>query len=81
MEIAEPPPFFHENLMSRINAAENAREQSEAARRATFDWRKLFAPRAFAYAASLLALLLAGMGGLHYNKAALDPNRLTVASA
>jgi hypothetical protein len=73
MELVEPPPYFHENLMSRINAAENAREEAEAARNSTFNWRKMFAPRTFAYAASLLLVLLAGMGGLHYNKAALDP--------
>jgi hypothetical protein len=73
MEIVETPPYFHENLMSRIIAAENAREEAEAARRTTFDWRKMFQPRTLAYAASLLAVLLAGMGGLHVSKAALDP--------
>jgi hypothetical protein len=73
MEIVEPPLYFHENLMSRIYAAENSREEAEATRRATFGWRKMFAPRSLAYAASLLAVLLAGIEGLHYSKATLDP--------
>ncbi len=73
MALVEPPLYFHENLMSRINAAENAREEAAASGKSTFDWRKMFAPRSFAYAASVLALIMAGMGGLHYSKAALDP--------
>jgi len=73
MEIVEPPLYFHENLMSRIYAAENLREEAEAARRGTFDLRRIFAPRTLAYAASLLVVLLAGMGGLHFSRAALDP--------
>jgi len=73
LEIVEPPQFFHENMMSRINAAIDSAEEAEARRRAAWDWRSLFKPRTLAYAASVLVVLLAGMGGLHYNKASLDP--------
>lgn len=71
MPAVEPPPFFHENMMSRI-AAETTR--AEATRRnLVWDWRALFRPRTLAYAAALVVLLFLGMEGLHATRASLDP--------
>jgi len=69
----EPPPFFHENLMSRIAAETNQIEEAAALRSAAWNWRALFRPRALAYAASIVALLFLGMEGLHATRASLDP--------
>ena len=71
LPVVDPPQYFHENLMNRVNAAVDAAEAAEARKR--LDWRAIFKPRTLAYAASIVALLLAGLGGLHASKAALDP--------
>lgn len=73
MTAIEPPQYFHENLMSRIHEAVSAEEAARAKRHASWDWRALLHPRPLAYAASFLAIVLAGMGGLHHSKASLDP--------
>ncbi len=71
MPVVDPPQYFHENLMSRVNTAIDAAEAAEA--RTRFNWGTIFKPRTLAYAASIAALMLAGLGGLHATKAALDP--------
>ncbi|HLK56114.1 MAG TPA: zf-HC2 domain-containing protein [Chthonomonadaceae bacterium] len=69
----ETPPFFHENLMSRI-AADTAQAEAETARkRALWDWRNWFQVRSLAYAAASVILLLVLMGGLHAVHASFDP--------
>jgi len=73
MPTVDPPPFFHENLMSRITAEQTQAEEEAARKRALWDWRALFRPRALAMAASVVALLFIGMEGLHSQGAALDP--------
>jgi hypothetical protein len=72
MPTVEPPPFFHENLMSRI-AQETALSEEAARKRAPWDWRALFRPRALALAASAVVLLGASMEVVHTQHAALDP--------
>ena len=71
--VVDTPPFFHENLMSRI-AAETEQAEAEAARkRALWDWKAWFRPRTMAYATACAVMLLATMGGLHAVHASFDP--------
>src|SRR5579859_4791453 len=51
LAVVETPQYFHENLMTRVNAAINSQEEAVARRRSAWDWRALFKPRALAYAA------------------------------
>lgn len=53
----EPPPYFHENLMSRI--ASEIDKAETAARRSPWDLRSLLRGRTFAYAVAAVLLLLA----------------------
>jgi anti-sigma factor RsiW len=70
----EPPPFFHENLMHRINAELDSQEANAANRRALWNWRALLRPRALAPAFCLaLILLFAGAGILHTQSAGMWP--------
>src|SRR5947209_1672150 len=48
MPAVELPPFFHENLMHRLDAELTSQETTAARRRALWDWRVLFRPRALA---------------------------------
>lgn len=73
MPLVDLPPYFHENLMSRI-ATERARaEQATSARRAMWDWRWLFRPRQLAFGAAALALMLASAEVIQTQRAALGP--------
>ncbi len=67
----EAPPYFHENLIQRIDM-EQARAEEQARQR--WSWRSLLRPRAPAFAlAGLLVVAVLGMGGLHTSHASLDP--------
>ncbi|MCS6775567.1 MAG: zf-HC2 domain-containing protein [Chloroherpetonaceae bacterium] len=67
------PPYFHENLISRIVAEQARVEQEAAARRAAWDWRWLFRPRQLAFGAAALALVLASAEVIQTQRAALGP--------
>jgi hypothetical protein len=67
----EPPPFFHDNLMHRINMEQD--KAAEAAQRSGWNWRAIFQPRSPVFAAALLIIALLGMGELHVQHASLDP--------
>lgn len=70
---AEPPAFFHENIMSRV-AQEQAKVEEETTRRRTFwDFGAIFRPRATAFAAAALVLLLAGAEVVQTQRASLGP--------
>jgi len=62
MPVEEPPLYFHENLMHRLDAERAAAEDAAARKRAVWDWRALFRPRALAYAAIALVVVLTGAG-------------------
>src|SRR5579883_3258455 len=51
LPVEEPPAFFHENLMHRVLATEDAASR-EAAARPVWDWRALFRPRSLAFASA-----------------------------
>jgi hypothetical protein len=71
MPVVEPPPQFHANLMSRLAEAQ---VQAEVARpSAGWDWRTLFRPRALAFAATILILLMASAEVVQTQRAALGP--------
>jgi hypothetical protein len=73
MPVVEPPPLFHATLMGRL-AEEQAQAVTEAARPAVhWDWRALFRPRALAFAATILILLMAGAEVVQTQRAALGP--------
>jgi hypothetical protein len=57
--LVETPAFFHENVMSRIEAARAEAEDAAARKRAFWDWRALFRPRTLAFGAAAAILLLA----------------------
>jgi hypothetical protein len=57
--LVEAPAFFHENVMSRIDAARAEAEDAAARKRALWDWRALFRPRTLAFGAAAAILLLA----------------------
>ncbi|MCW3095041.1 MAG: putative zinc-finger [Chthonomonadaceae bacterium] len=70
----EPPSFFHENLMHRINMEQDKAAEAAQRQRAGWNWRSLFLPRSPIFAGAAVALLaLIGMGGLHVQHASLDP--------
>jgi hypothetical protein len=73
MSAVEPPPFFHENLMHRINTELDAQEANIARRRAIWDWRALLRPRALAAGAVALIVLSASVGFLHTQSAGMWP--------
>jgi predicted anti-sigma-YlaC factor YlaD len=73
MPAVDPPPFFHENLMHRLNAELSSQEEAAERRRAVWDWRALFRPRAMAFAATLLIVVFAGAGLVHTQSAGLWP--------
>jgi len=61
-----------ESLVGRINAALDEQEAEET--KQTFSrWRSLASARSLAYAASIAAIAMLGMGGLHVTRASLDP--------
>ena len=59
--LIEPPMFLHENIMHRLDAARAEAEEAAARKRAVWDWRALFRPRALAYGAAAIVLMLAGV--------------------
>jgi hypothetical protein len=73
MPAVDPPPFFHENLMQRINAELASQEEAADRRRAIWDWRTLFRPRAMAFAATLLIVVFAGAGLMRTQSAGMWP--------
>jgi hypothetical protein len=62
MPVEEPPLYFHENLMHRLDAERAVAEEAASRKRALWDWRALFRPRALAYAAVALVVVLTGAG-------------------
>jgi len=73
MPRVDTPAYFHENIMSRLDA-ELAREtEQSAARTAVWDWRTLFRPRQLAVAATLLIVLLGSVEAIQSQHAALGP--------
>ncbi len=68
----EPPAFFHERLMSHVEVAQAAAEAA-ARKRALWDWRLLFRPRALAFGAAAAVLLLACADAVQTRPATLNP--------
>ncbi len=70
----ETPPFFHENLMHRLQIEQDKVTEAAQRKREGWNWRSLFLPRSPVFAGALLLLLaLIGMEGLHVQHASLDP--------
>jgi hypothetical protein len=69
----EPPMFFHENLMNRIAQEEIRAQEAVAQRRALWDWRALFRPRALAYGTTALVLMLLLAETVQTTRAQLGP--------
>lgn len=69
----EPPAFFHDNLMHRIRIEQDKLDEAAQRKRFSWNWRALFQPRSPVFAVGLLLLALLGMGGLHAQRASLDP--------
>jgi hypothetical protein len=73
LAVVDTPPYFHENLMHRINTELESHATSAARRRSFWDLRGMFQPRAFAAAAVILIILLGGIGYVETQPAALGP--------
>ena len=74
MPSVEPPSFFHENLMHRIQIEQEKAVEAAQRQRGGWSWRSLFLPRSPVFAGATLALLaVLGMGGMHVQHASLDP--------
>ncbi|HZP81380.1 MAG TPA: zf-HC2 domain-containing protein [Chthonomonadaceae bacterium] len=71
--LIEPPMFLHENIMHRLDAARAEAEEAAARKRAVWDWRALFRPRALAYGAAAVVLMLAGVEAVQTQRASLGP--------
>ncbi|HLJ56154.1 MAG TPA: zf-HC2 domain-containing protein [Chthonomonadaceae bacterium] len=72
MPLIEPPASFHASLMERIAAEQASAERAARTVARPPAWRTLFQPRAFAYAAAVLILLL-GAELVQVQRAALGP--------
>lgn len=73
LPLQEPPAFFHENIMSRIDAAQAEAEAAVAQKRAMWDWRALFRPRSLAFGAMALILMLACVEAVQTERAEIGP--------
>src|SRR5207249_2865447 len=73
MPVVEPPPLFHANLMSRLTEEQGEAEAAAKRPAVGWDWRGLFRPRALAFAATILVLLMAGAEVVQTQRAALGP--------
>ncbi len=73
MPLAEPPAFFHENIMSRIAQEQANAEESSARKRGFWDWSALLRPRSFAMGFAALVLMLAGAEVVQTQRASLGP--------
>lgn len=71
--LIEPPMFLHENILHRLDAARAEAEDAAARKRAVWDWRTLFRPRALAYGAAAVVLMLAGVEAVQTQRASLGP--------
>lgn len=71
--LAEPPAFFHENIMSRIAQEQAKSEEAVARKRGFWDWSALLRPRAFATGFAALVLVLAGAEVVQTQRASLGP--------
>jgi len=69
----DTPLYFHENLMHRVNADIDRIAAANANRRALWNWRSLFQPRALAAATAILIVVLGGIGYVKTQPAALGP--------
>ena len=69
----DTPLYFHENLMHRVNVELDGIEAASASRRAPWNWRTLFQPRALAAAAAILIVVLGGIGYVSTQRAAIGP--------
>jgi len=67
------PAYFHENLMSRLDAERVQAEEAALRKRALWDWRLLFRPRPLAAAAAALVVLLASVEVVQTQRAELGP--------
>jgi len=70
---AEPPAFFHENIMSAIERKQSADWEALEARRSIWNLRRLFQPRNFAVGFAALALVLMGLEAVQTQRASLGP--------
>jgi hypothetical protein len=68
----ELPEYFHENLMHRLNAELDAREEHRTQRSLLGIWRGLFQPRALA-AVAVLIVVLTGAGYVKTQQAGINP--------
>ncbi len=73
MPRVDTPAYFHENIMSRLDAELAKETEQSAARKSVWDWRTLFRPRQLAVAATLLIVLLGGVEAIQSQHAALGP--------
>lgn len=73
LPLAEPPAFFHENIMSRIAQEQAKAEEASARKRSFWDWSALLRPRSFAMGFASLVLILAGMEVVQTQRASLGP--------
>lgn len=73
LRVVEPPPYLHENIMSRLEVVLREEEEQAARSRAVWDWRALFRPRQMAFAATALVLLLGGAELVQTQRAELGP--------
>ncbi len=71
MPSAEPPAWFHDNLMNRLDM-EVAKETEAAQKKSGWTWRILLQPRALARGAAALAVLCV-VGGVGMQSAGINP--------
>ncbi len=72
--VVEPPAFFHDNLMRRLEMeAEKAVEAETNRKAAGWNWKQLFRPKALALTATLGVLVLSVTQVRQTNGASLNP--------
>ncbi len=67
----DPPMYFHENIMSRLDKQMAEDENTANARSTKFDWKSLFRTRSLAFAAVVLIIMLSGAGVMRTTHAGL----------
>ena len=69
----DPPAYFHENLMRRIEMEAEKATEAETQQRKSWDWKGLFRPRSLALAATACVLVLSFAEVRQSNGASMNP--------
>ena len=73
LEEVETPMYFHENIMSRLDAEMQTVEEKQQRKSLAWNWKMLFQARAIATAVAVLVVSLAAIEGIQSTRAELGP--------